>query len=128
MLTYIYIYIYTYIYIYICIYTHIHIHTYIFILMLRAFHEGMQAQVMIDGEITEAFPVAHGVKQGCTLVPTLSSLFLTAVLQVSNHDTTKGVYIMTRSDRRFFNVSFLKGKTKVEQLCIRDFLYTDDTF
>ena len=30
-----------------------------FILMLRAFHEGMQAQVMINGKMTEAFPVAQ---------------------------------------------------------------------
>ena len=58
-----------------------------FILMLRAFHMGMRVQVMIDGETTDAFPVAHGVK------PTLFTLFLAAVLHVSNRDTTKGVYI-----------------------------------
>ena len=45
-----------------------------FILMLRAFHEGMQAQLMIDGEMTHAFPVAHEVKQGCFLTPTLFTL------------------------------------------------------
>ena len=33
-----------------------------FILKLRAYHEGIQAQVMIDGEMTDAFPVTHGVK------------------------------------------------------------------
>ena len=65
----------------------------------------MQAQVMIDGETTDAFPVAHGVKQGCVLVPTLFTLFLAAVLEVSNRDTTKDVYITTRSDGRLFNVS-----------------------
>ena len=80
--------------------------------MLRAFHEGMQAEVMIDGEMTDAFPVAHGVKQGCVLAPTLFTLFLAAVLEISNRDTTKGVYITTRSDER------LKAKTRVRQhLC-----------
>ena len=51
----------------------------------------MQTQVMIDGETADAFPLAHGVKQGCVLAPTLFSLFLAAVLEVSNRNTTKGV-------------------------------------
>ena len=97
-----------------------------FILILRAFHEGMQARVMIDGEMTDAFPVAHGVKQGCVLAPTLFNL-LVAVLEVSNRDTTKGVYITTCSEGRLFNVSCLKAKKKVRQLCVRDLLYADDT-
>ena len=76
-----------------------------FILMLRAFYEVMQAQVMIDGEMTDAFPVAHVVKQGCVLAPTLFTLFLAAALEVSNRDTTKGAYTTTRSNGKFFNVS-----------------------
>ena len=95
--------------------------------MLRAFHEGMQAQVMIDGETTDAFPVAHGVKKGCVLAPTLLTLFLAAVLEVSNRDTTKGIYITLSSKGRLFNVSRLKAKTNVRQLCVRDLLYADDT-
>ena len=61
----------------------------------------MQAQVIIGREMTDAFPVARGVKKGCALAKTLFTL-LTAVLKVSNCDTTKSVYIMTRSDRRLF--------------------------
>ena len=95
--------------------------------MLRAFREGMQAQVMIDGEMTDAFPVAHGVKQGCVLASTLFTLFLAAVLEVSNRDTTKGVYIQTRSEGRILSVSRLKAKTKVRQLSVRDLLHADDT-
>ena len=62
---------------------------------------------MIDGDMTDAFPVAHGFKQGCILAPTLFTLFLAAVLEVSNRDNTKGVYIITRSERRLFSVSSL---------------------
>ena len=40
----------------------------------------MQAQVMIDGEMTDVFHVAHGVNQGCVLAPTLFTLFLAAGL------------------------------------------------
>ena len=67
---------------------------------------------MIDGEMTDAFHVAHGVKQGCILAPTMFTLFLAAVLEVSNYDTNKGVYITTRSE----------AKTKVRQLYFRDTL------
>ena len=41
------------------------------------------------------------------------SLFLAAVLEVSNRDTTKGVCITTHSKGRLFNVSHLKTKTNV---------------
>ena len=39
--------------------------------IIREFHEGMQATVLVDGDLTEPFPVCHGVKQGCILAPTL---------------------------------------------------------
>ena len=98
-----------------------------FALMQQAFHEGTQVQVMIDGETTDVFLVTHGVKQGCVLAPTLFTLFLAAVLEVSNRDTTKGVYTIARSEGRLFNVSRLNAKTKVRQLCVWDLLYADDT-
>ena len=49
------------------------------------------------------------------------------MFEVSNCDTIKGIYITTRSEGRLFNVSRLKAKTKVGQLCVRDLLYADDT-
>ena len=39
--------------------------------IIREFHEGMQATVLVDGDLKEPFPVCHGVKQGCILAPTL---------------------------------------------------------
>ena len=56
-----------------------------------------------------------------------TALFLAAVLQVSNRDTTKDVSITTCSEGRLFDVSRLKAKTKVRQLCVRDLLSADDT-
>ena len=83
--------------------------------------------MMIDGEMTDVFSVAHGVKQDCVLASTLFTRFLAAVLEVSNRDTTKGVYIMTRFDGRLFNVSRVKAKAKVRQLGFRNRLCADDT-
>ena len=36
-----------------------------FIGIIRQFHEGMQAQVWDDGDVSAAFPVSNDVKQGC---------------------------------------------------------------
>ena len=84
-----------------------------FILMLRAFYEVMQAQVMIDGEMTDAFPVAHGVKQGCVLA---STLLLSSWLQCSKfqivtppkaltqrHAPTEGFSMCPATDLCYFN-------------------------
>ena len=42
-----------------------------FIEMVRQFHDGMQARVQNDGEFSEPFAVANGVKQVCVMAPTL---------------------------------------------------------
>ena len=42
-----------------------------FISLLRQFHDGMFAQVRSGGEVSDAFPVTHGVKQGCPFVSDL---------------------------------------------------------
>ena len=51
-----------------------------FIAVVRQFHDGRMAQVLDDGEPSEAFPVTNGVKQGCVLAPTLFSLMFSAML------------------------------------------------
>ena len=48
--------------------------------MVRLFHEGMQARVQNNGEVSEPFPVSNGVKHGCVLAPTLFSLMFSAML------------------------------------------------
>ena len=48
--------------------------------MIQAQHTGMIAKVSVGGEVSESFSVTNGVKQGCVLVPTLVSIFLSAML------------------------------------------------
>ena len=45
-----------------------------FIAMERQFHDGMQASVQNDRELSEPFEVTNGVKQGCVMAPTLFSM------------------------------------------------------
>ena len=39
----------------------------------------MMANVCVGGEVSELFNVTNAVKQGCVLVPTLFSIFVSAI-------------------------------------------------
>ena len=45
-----------------------------FIVIVKQFHDGMQARVQDIDETSQPFPVTNGVKQGCVQAPSLFSL------------------------------------------------------
>ena len=52
--------------------------------VIRHFHDGMQSCVRLnDGECSDKFDVAQGLRQGCVLAPLLFNTFITAVLRVA---------------------------------------------
>lgn len=98
----------------------------VYVNMIRQFHDGMRASVMVGGAETTPFDVSNGVRQGCVLAPSLFSLFLTAVLATTNINDVQGVNIISRTDGKLFNLARLRARTKVRHLCIRELLYADD--
>ncbi|BHF65797.1 hypothetical protein SprV_0200881000 [Sparganum proliferum] len=48
--------------------------------MVRQLHDGTTAHIMDNGAVSEAFAVGNGVKQGCVLAPTPSSLMFSAMV------------------------------------------------
>ena len=67
--------------------------------------------------------IQSGVKQGCVLVPTLFGIFFA---KHAFGSTTEGIYLRTRSDRKLFNLSRLRAKSKVQLKCLPDFLFAND--
>ena len=82
--------------------------------------------VSIGGDISDAFPINHRVKQGCVLAPTLFTLYLGAVLETMSANLASGIYIWTCSDGKLFNLAHLKAETRTNRLCVRELLYADD--
>eukprot|EP00745_Piridium_sociabile_P007473 TRINITY_DN1490_c1_g1_i7.p1 TRINITY_DN1490_c1_g1~~TRINITY_DN1490_c1_g1_i7.p1 ORF type:complete len:702 (-),score=160.58 TRINITY_DN1490_c1_g1_i7:112-2217(-) len=97
-----------------------------FINMVRQFHDGMQARVQDDGALSEPFPVANGVKQGCVLAPTLFSIMFSAMLSDAFRSGDIGVDLRYRTDGKLFNLRRLQARTKVQTTTVRDFLFADD--
>ena len=52
-----------------------------FLSMVVQLHEDQQCLVRLNSELSEPFPIANGVKQGCVLAPTLFSIFFSMMLK-----------------------------------------------
>ena len=48
---------------------------------MRAFHEAIEARVRIDGELLDEIEVRNGLRQGCTMAPTLFNLYACVVAE-----------------------------------------------
>ena len=70
--------------------------------------------------------MTNGVKQGCDLAPTLFSLMFSAMLTDAFRETSPGIAIRYKCDRKLFNPWRLQAVTKVKDIVIRDLLFADD--
>ena len=83
-----------------------------FTAIVQQFHEGMMARVMHDGDVSEAFHVTNGVKQGCVLAPTLFSMVFAAMLtEAFQSSDNQGIKIRYRPDGRLFNPRRIQAST-----------------
>ena len=97
-----------------------------FVAMVRQFHDGMQARVQNDGEISEPFEVTNGVKQGCVMAPALFSMMFSAMLMDAFQDSDTGFPIRYRFDGNIFNLRRLQAKTKMQTVVLDVLHYADD--
>ena len=95
-------------------------------ILIECFHNNMLGTVEQDGNVSKAFKILNGVRQGCVLAPTLFGIFFSLLLKQAYGTAEKGIYLNTRADGKLFNPSCLKAKIKVKTSIIRDMLFADD--
>ena len=79
---------------------------------LESFHNNMHGTVGFDGNLSEAFNIRSGVKQGCVLAPTLFGIFFSMLLKHAFRTTNAGIFLRSRTDGKLFNLARLRSKTK----------------
>ena len=94
--------------------------------LTKSFHSDMKGTVQFDGSTSVPFNIVSGVKQGCVLAPTLFSIFFSLMLRYAFGHASEGILLHTHSDGRLFNLAWLKVKTKIHRVLIRDLLFADD--
>ena len=94
--------------------------------IVQQFDDGMRACVQNNGDISEAFVVTNGVKQGCVLAPILFCLMFSTMLHDAFHHSENGICIIYQTEGKLHNQCHLKAVTKDKQTVIRDFLFADD--
>ena len=48
--------------------------------IIRSFHEGMHVEIRVGSTVTDSIKVQNGLRQGCTIAPTLFNIYLSAVV------------------------------------------------
>jgi len=83
---------------------------------------------MIDsGDISAAFSVTSGIKQGCVLAPLLFSIiFFSLLLDVAFRTCNTGIPLVYRTDRNFFDLRKLQAKNLVHHTTVMELLFADD--
>jgi len=76
-----------------------------FVNIIRSLHEGMMGQVIDSGEISAAFSITNGTKQGCVLAQLLFCIFFAMMLLVAFRDCEVGVTVRFRTDGNVFNLA-----------------------
>jgi len=75
---------------------------------LESFHNNMHSTVRFDGNMSEAFNIRGGVKQGCVLAPTLFGIFFSVLLKHAFRTTNGGIFLHSRTDGKLFNLARLR--------------------
>ena len=94
--------------------------------IVKSFHENMTAQIRLDGELLEGIGVNNGLRQGCTIAPTLFNLYSCAVTErwfsrIQNVEDV-GTRLLYRLDQQLFR----RSTSGAEEFDINECQFADD--
>ena len=88
--------------------------------IVKSFHEGMYAEVRVGSQTTEKFEVWNGLRQGCTLAPTLFNIYISAVVaNWRNRHEEVGVNVLYNHGRKLV-------KSRLKEVKVTETQFADD--
>ena len=85
--------------------------------LIRSLHVGMRARVRISGRLTEDIYVNNGLRQGCTLAPTLFNLYFAAIMSSRRScSSVPGVSLRSRPGRKLVGDRTTKARLNTYQV------------
>ena len=93
--------------------------------IVRSFHEGMHAEVKVGSTITESFEVRNGLRQGCTLAPTLFNIYFSAMVANWHSEYAgAGVSVLYKHGRKL--VDNRTAKSRLSEMRVTETQFADD--
>ena len=93
--------------------------------IVKSCHEGMQAEVRVGQLSTECFDVQNGLRQRCTLAPTLFNIYIsTAVTNWKNRHREAGIDVLYKHGRKL--VSDRTAKSRLNVVRVTETQFADD--
>ena len=93
--------------------------------VMKSFHEGMHAEVRVGSTVTDRFEVQNGLRQGCTLAPTLFNIYFSAmVADWRNRSSGAGVSVLYKHGRKL--VGDRTAKSRLSEMRVTESQFADD--
>ncbi len=94
--------------------------------IVKSFHKNIKAKVRLEGEELEEIEVTNGIRQGCTMAPSLFNLYACAMAEiwmerVKDVDDA-GTKILYNLDQYLFR----RSTQKAREICLRKGEFADD--
>ena len=69
--------------------------------IIRSFHDGMKAEVRVESSSTDSIELKNGLRQGCSLAPTLFNIYYSVVIaNWRERSPTAGVNVRFKHGRK----------------------------
>ena len=93
--------------------------------IIRSFHEGMQAGVRVGSSVTDCFEVQNGLRQGCTMAPTLFNIYFNAMVsRWRSQNEEAGMTVLYRHGRKL--VGDRTAKSRFLKVQVTESQFADD--
>ena len=93
--------------------------------IIQSFHQDMNAEVRVGSAMSESLEVKNGLRQGCTLAPTLFNMYFSAMVACWRNECVEaGVDVLFKHGRKL--VGDRTAKSRLEVVRVTESQFADD--